>query len=273
MGLEEFEEVAPEVISRDRYPPKDDGHYGPSEVSGCPLRVYLDRKVETEDVMNSWMFAGKAVHYYLQESGIMDEALEDAGFHPALTEYEKTGTLKVDDDLYLHGSADIVAGEPSDTPGEGPEKAILDIKYSSIPIESGHPRLAVYLAQAHLYSEIFDADKYGILLINSKSRELEEDIVLVEGVHSQNLVDTVFEKVRNIHSALEATGYFEGLTFTVEEVEMFSPQTWENIVTEHFNIDNIPAYDGECDYCDHNDYCPVANDSIGGIADLVNRTS
>lgn len=202
MKHEKLQEVAPGIIAENRYPPKEKGQFGPSQVSGCSLKVFLDEMTGNEVTMNSWMFAGTAVHYYLQETDILTEALHEAGYHWINTDYEVTTTYQVNDDVELHGSADVLTSD-------GEDDVIYDIKFSSLPADSGHGRIYKYFSQANTYAHMFDADGYGLIMINSKSQNLEDNIVILEGEMSEDNWKIVKQKAINIFDALSKHGYYE----------------------------------------------------------------
>jgi hypothetical protein len=264
MKHEEFEKAATESITKNRYPAKDDGHFGPSQISGCPLRVFLDKMTDTKFEQNSYTFAGSSVHHHLQENGILDEALREAGYHPAFTEYEKTTRYKVKDGVFIHGSCDVIAEDESDT-------VVYDIKFSSIPADSGAGRIYKYFTQAHTYARIFDADGYGLLMINSKNHDPErfaEGITVLEGKMSDENWEKVKDKTEAIYEALVKAGFYEGEDWTDKDLEEAPDEFWSE-VAKTFNLDTIPSYSDECKYCEHSDYCPEQNGVFGGVQSLL----
>lgn len=265
---DELQEIAPEIIAKDRYPPKDKGQFGPSQVSGCPLRVYLDKMIDHETTINSWMFAGTAVHYYLQQTDILQKALHEAGYHWVNTDYEQSTVYEINDDVSLHGSADVVTSD-------GEDDVIYDIKFSSLPADSGHGRIYKYFSQANTYAHMFDADGYGLIMINSKSQTLEDNIVILKGEMSEDNWEIVKQKAVNIFNALEGSGYYDldvndgrGNRFDQSALEDADKDFWKEVM-EYFDNKQIPSYDKECQYCPHADYCPVNQGVLGGLNNLI----
>lgn len=265
---EELQEVAPDIIAEDRYPPKDSGQFGPSQVSGCSLKVYLDKMTDHEITMNSWMFAGTAVHHYLQSTDILQRALHEAGYHWVYTKYEESTEHQINDDVALHGSADVVTSD-------GEDDVIYDIKFSSLPADSGHGRIYKYFSQANTYAHMFDADGYGLIMINSKSQNLRDSIVILEGEMSEENWDIVKQKAVNVFNALESAGYYDidindgrGARFDVDKLEEAGNEHWADIMS-HFDKAQIPSYDKECQYCPHKEYCPVKQGKLGGLNSLI----
>jgi len=271
MKHNELQEKAPRVIAKDRYPAKEDGHFGPSQVSGCPLSVFLDEMTENNVVMNSWMFAGTAVHYYLQQTDILTKALHEAGYHWVYTDYEVTETFEVNDEVTIHGTADVVTSD-------GDDDVIYDIKFSSIPADSGHGRIYKYFSQVNTYAHMFDADGYGLIMINSKSKTLEDDIVVLQGEMSEDNWEIVKQKAISIYEALKEQGYYTdnddetGARFSFNQLEQEDVDFWRDVM-ENFDPKQIPSYDKECQYCDHKEYCPVEQGKLGGLNNLIDEES
>lgn len=268
MKHDEFQEVAPEVITKDRYPAKNKGQFGPSQISGCSLKVYLEKMTDHEVTMNSWLFQGSAVHHYLEESGILREALHEAGYHAVHTDFEVSAEHEINDDVSIHGTADVVTSD-------GEDDVIYDIKYSSIPAHSGHGRIYKYFSQANTYAHMFDADGYGLIMINSKSQNLREDIVILEGEMSEDNWEIVKQKAVNIFNALEAADYYDesvndghGNRFDPQELSEVGADFWSEVM-EHFDKKQIPSYDKECQYCDFSEFCPVKQGTLGGLNNLI----
>lgn len=264
---DELSNTAPEIIAKDRYPQKPDNHYSPSKISGCELRVYLDRMLDIETTLNSWMFQGKAVHYYLQETNILTEALHQAGYHWVNTNYEISNVYEINDEAVISGTADVLARDVDD------DTVVYDIKYSSIPPGSGHGRLYKYFTQAHIYAQIFDADGYGLIMIHSKADNLKDGIAVLEGKMSDENWEIIRDKVESIHVALKAAGFFDGNRWEAETIEEVGVGFWETVI-EHFNTERIPTYQKECQYCDHAEYCPVKQDKLesGGVSEMIEET-
>lgn len=249
MDTERIEASLKNVLEEDSKREERFGEYHPSEVTGCPLKVTLDKMTDNETVLNSWLFQGSAVHYYLQEAGLLDKALHKAGYHMLDTDYEVHNKYHLGDDVWLTGTCDIMCYD-------GDAKTILDIKYSSIPVESGHGRLFKYFSQANTYAFMFGADEYGLMVLNSQSRELLDDIHVLEGKPDEENWQLVTDKARAIHTSLREFGYDTGVVWPVDDLADKSIDFWDDVL-EEFDISNIPAYNQECKYCDHSSYCPV----------------
>lgn len=264
----ELDEVLPDVVARDRYPDKPDNHYSPSQISGCELRVYLDRMLETDVTINSWMFQGSAVHYYLQENDILTEALHRAGYHWVNTNYEVSNVHGIDDDIIINGTADVVARDPED------DTVVYDIKYTSLKPGSTHGRILKYMTQAHIYAQMFDADGYGLIMIHSKAQDLKESMGVMDGKLSDENWEIVQDKVESIHYALKASGYFDGNRWEVEEIETVGVGFWEEVI-DHFDANRIPTYSKECNHCEHASYCPVNQGTLAaqkGVNQMIEET-
>lgn len=237
------------------------GEYHPSQVSGCPLKVHLNWMTDNETVLNSWLFQGSAVHHYLQETGLMTDALYRAGYHPVHTSYEVASQKRIGDGITITGKCDIVCAKDGET-------TIFDIKYSSIPPDSGHGRIYTYFSQANTYAHMFGADNYGLIMINSKSRDLLDDIAIMPGQMSEDNWEIVKDKARNIHEALQTGGWDDGVRWDSDQLEEVGSGFWKDVVA-HFERERIPSYDKECQYCDHSDYCPVKQGKLGGVNALI----
>lgn len=264
----ELEDVLPGVISEDRYPDKPNNHYSPSQISGCELKVYLDRMLETDVTLNSWMFQGKAVHYYLQENDILTEALHDAGYHWVNTNYEVSNVYGVDEEIVINGTADVVARDCED------DTVVYDIKYTALQPDSSAGRILKYMTQAHTYAQMFEADGYGLLMIHSRADDLEEGVGVMEGTMSEENWSIVQDKVECIHYALKAAGYFDGNTWEIDEIETVGIGFWEEVI-DHFDAQRIPTFDKECKYCDHAGYCPINQGTLAaskGVGEMVENT-
>lgn len=264
MNPRDLEDSLKDTIVDDGKRSSPNHHFHPSQITGCPLKVHLDQMTRNETILNSWLFQGSAVHYYLQESGLMDQALKDAGYHPATIEYEKNIKYPITDDVWINGTCDILVEDDG-------SRVIYDIKYSSIPVESGHPRLYKYYSQANTYAQMFGADDYGLIMINSRSQELRQDIHILEGELSDENWDIVTNKALNIRDALQAAGYYDedaDVVWQPETLEDVDVGFWEEVVA-HFDKQQIPSYDKECKYCDHSEYCPVKQGKLGGINQII----
>ena len=262
MDTQKIEDSLKETLARDNNREYYHGEYHPSQVTGCPLKVVLNRMTNHDTVLNSWLFQGSAVHYYLQEKGLMDEALHEAGYHLLDTEYEVTNYKKVDEGIWITGTCDIVCHD-----GDG--LTIFDIKYSSLPAESGHPRLYKYFSQVNTYAYMFGADEYGLMMINSKSQELLDNIAILDGEPNEENWELVKAKTRQIHTSLDDLGYTAGETWMPENLKSKDADFWEEVI-DYFSKDQMPAYDGECNYCPHKEYCPIKtgklNSGLGSFA-------
>lgn len=278
MNFDGLQESLREVIDERESRPNVLGEYHPSQISGCPLKVFLNWMTDNETVLNCWLFQGSAVHFYLQqeegdESGWsrMDEALRRAGYHPVDTEYEVSGEFEVNGEVSIVGSADILSRYHDPDNGEEDGWGVFDIKYSSIPPSSGHARLYKYFSQANIYAHMLGADHYGLIMINSKSRDLLDDIVVMEGSVSEKNWGIVQKKALNIHDALTRFNYGDGERWTESELMEKDNEFWKK-VGESFNKSNIPSYEGECKYCTHSEYCPQKQGKWGGLDSVIQGT-
>lgn len=236
------------------------GYYHPSEVSGCPLSTFLDYMTESETILNKWLFQGSAVHYYLQETGLLDKALHKAGYHTLDTKYEVPTNYDLGDGAKITGTCDILTHDGDDT-------IILDIKYSSVKPSTGTGRVYKYLSQVNTYAHMFGADEYGLLLINNRADNIPEEINVVEGTPSEDNWELVKLKARAVHRALNRYGYPDGERWSTKQLKNAGVDTWKDIM-EDIPEEHSPSYDGECRYCDHKDYCPVENGKLGGLRSL-----
>lgn len=254
MDTETIEENIKREVTKDDWGGDDFGGYHPSEISGCPLKVFLEKMAEVETTISSWLFQGSAVHYYLQEAGILTEALKESGYHPVDLRYEVSTNKELDDDLWITGSCDVLASDDDNL-------AIFDIKYTSLKVENNPERLYKYFSQLNTYAQMFGADEYALIIINSRSRNLEENIYVLEGEPDEENWDIMKGKARDIHDSLDSYGYGEGERWTADEVHDFGMDTWEDIL-EFFDNKQIPAYDKECNYCEFEDSCPINNGKV-----------
>lgn len=236
-------------------------HFHPSQITGCPLKVLLNEMTDHETTLNSWLFQGSAVHYYLQETGILDEVFDRAGYHPVRTRYEQNIKYPLEADVWINGTCDILVENEE-------ERVIYDIKYSSIPVESDHPRLYKYFSQANTYAKMFNADRYGLIMINSKSQNLVEDVHVIPGELSEENWEIVTSKARAIKKGLDDAEYDAGNRWEPEWLREKRVEFWKG-VTQYFNNSHIPSYSGECDYCSHSDYCPETNGMLGGVNEII----
>jgi len=260
MRSRELEESLRETLVEDGKRSTPDHHFHPSQITGCPLKVMLNEKTDHETTLNSWLFQGSAVHYYLQETGLLDAALQNAGFHPAFIEYEENIKYPIAPNVWINGTCDIKVKD-KDTG----ELTIYDIKYSSIPVESNHPRIYKYFSQANTYAKMFGAENYGLIMINSRSQKLGEDIHVLSGELSDENWDIVKSKAINISESLSE---YDDEKWEPDWLREKRPEFWKQ-VTRFFDRAQIPAYDGECKYCSHSDYCPEKNGVLGGVNELI----
>lgn len=230
------------------------GEYHPSTISGCPVMAVLDRMIGSEFVMNSYTFAGSAVHYYLQETGILTDALYEAGYHPLYTEYEVHTRKRIEDGIYLTGTCDVLCDDGENT-------TIFDLKYSSLKPEYAEGRVMQYFAQVNTYAHMFDADEMALWLIASNERENlpQNGLTLLTGEPKEDNWEVVKEKARQIHKTLGMLGYDDGRRITKSAAKAYNKEDWEDVF-KHINLDHAPAYEDEHKYCDHEEYCPICND-------------
>lgn len=253
---DKLEEEVTEQITHDDHGGEGFGYYHPSQVTGCPLKVYLNKMTDHEVTPNSWMFSGSAVHYYMQETGMLEDAMLEAGFDLFGTDFEVTTSKRIGDGIFITGRCDVIAHKDG-------ERHIYDLKYSSIPVHSGHGRLYKYLSQVNTYSFMFGADKHGLIVINSKSQDLNDAVAVVDGEPQQDNWELVKKKTKQIHSALEKGGYDDGERLDVDELEELDADGWEYALS-FFDEQDIPSYDKECQYCEHKEYCPIKNGKTKG---------
>lgn len=267
MNAEELEDSLRNEIAKDDHKDPEHGLYFPSEITGCPLKVFLNRMMRVEVDVNSFLFQGSAVHFYLQESGILDEALHNAGYHILDSQYELSTAKEIADGVRIHGSCDILCEEEEGT-------AVFDMKYSALPADSGAGRIYKYYAQANTYSYLFDADEYGLIMIHSRSGDHEDfmnNLAVLPGEKSQDNWEKQKTKTTNVHQALTDAGYEKEKEWEMEWLDSRDKDFWKQAV-DYFDLDHIPTYDSECDYCPHADYCPVNQGVIGsGLQGVINE--
>lgn len=264
MDKEKLNQALSGRLSESTYRDKEFGEYHPSTVSGCPVMAVLDRLVGSEFVMNSYTFAGSAVHYYLQETGILTDALYDAGYHPIYTDYEVHTRKKIDDGIYLTGTCDVLCDDGNST-------TIFDLKYSSLKPEYAQGRVGKYFSQVNTYAKMFGADEMALWLISSNERDNlpKNGLTILSGEPAEDNWEIVKEKVQQIHATLEKAGYDDGRKLSEEEAKSYEKKDWEELLSE-INLDYAPSYDDEHKYCDHEEYCPICNDVFaGGMANFV----
>lgn len=240
------------------------GEYGPSQISGCPLKTFLDEMTDTEVPINRWVFGGSAVHYYLQKHpGLLPKAIEDAGFHLLDTHFEVETHYTLSDDIWISGRCDVLTHD-------GDQRVIIDLKYSSIPPHSGHGRIYKYLSQLNAYANMFDANEMGLLMVNSKSDHIPSDIGVITGEPDENNWDILKSKARMVHRTLEEYEYDEGNRWTNDSLADKIDDFWEHIMSI-IDKEHCPSYEKECQYCDHKSYCPVYQGKTGGLKGMGNR--
>lgn len=254
MDKEKLNKALAGKLSESTYRDSEFGEYHPSTISGCPVMAVLDRMIGSEFVMNSYTFAGSAVHYYLQETGILTDALYDAGYHPLYTEYEVHTRKRITDGIYITGTCDVLCDN-------GDKTTIFDLKYSSLKPEYAQGRVMQYFSQVNTYSYMFDADEMALWLISSNERDNlpKNGLTLLTGTPQEDNWEVVKNKAKQIHKTLEMLGYDEGRRITESEAKEYDKSDWEDMF-KHINLEYAPSYDKEHKYCDHKEYCPICND-------------
>lgn len=262
---DELEESFKFHLQKDDHKKPESGLFFPSEVTGCSLKVFLNRMTRAEVLINSFLFQGSAVHFYLQESGLLDDILHDAGYHVLDTKYEVSNQKEIDDGVRIHGSCDVLCNSDEGT-------IIFDLKYSSLTLGSRHGRIYKYQAQANTYAYLFDADAYGLIMIPSMEGDGEtflDNINVLPAEKSEDNWNIVKEKTKRIHNTLQDAGYDQDKVWDTEFLASRSTKFWKEVISR-FDLKNIPAYQKECDYCDHSDYCPVYNNKVGsGLGNVI----
>jgi len=239
------------------------GEYHPSTISGCPLKSFLNWMTDSETTLNRWLFQGSAVHFYLQEKpGLLRDAMHDAGYHGIDTRFEVPKKYSLEDGAEITGRCDILATD-------GDEEHVIDIKYSSIPVHSGHGRLWKYASQVNCYANMFGADEWGLLMINSKSDNIPEDIEMINQEADEENFELIKSKAQRLHYVLEEFGYQDGERLSPSELDAKMSEVWDTVF-DYLDKDNCPSYDSECDYCDHKEYCPVKQGEMGGLIGMGN---
>jgi len=258
MNEDRLEEALADTL-RDRTLREDDvGKYHPSEITGCPLKVVLNKLGGNKTILNCWLFQGSAVHHYLQETGIMTDALNSAGYHPLDTEYEVHREYRLTDEVTLTGTCDILCSD-------GDNLTIFDIKYSSLKPSYGHERIYKYFAQVNTYAFMFGADEYGLMMFNSKSQDLlgdeqgsDSDINVLSGTPKEDNWEVVTDKAVAIHNCLQEYG-FDGATVVPVDDMSLEHEVVQNVASSlagEVGEGQMPSYDQECKYCDHKEHCP-----------------
>lgn len=246
MGYEDLCTALGDQLDSGSYHDNTYGEYHPSGLSGCPLGVFLDFMTEDETEYNHYMFSGTAVHYYLQESGKLTQALHNAGFNAMYTEYEVQNKHHIGDGAHVIGRVDALADSPE-------KRVVIDIKYTSLKPQYDNGRLLKYASQVNTYANMFDADEWVLLMIYSKADSVPDEIDYISGETDQENWEITKDKARNIHEALTAAGFHDGVRWSVDELKERGPGFWEEIM-EHFDEDRVPAYDGELKYSDRDEW-------------------
>lgn len=271
MPIEDLEETFGDALREDSNREFTHGEYHPSTVTGCPLKGFLNKMTEDETPLNNYLFQGSAVHYYVQErSELLTKALSESGFHPLDVQYEVSNVTNIGDGIDLVGTCDVLA--------QGDDGLnILDIKYSSVRPSTHKGRLYKYMSQVNTYSYMFNADRYGLLLIYSRANDrasgnkpktIPDSIAVIPGTPDRENWDLVKSKASSIHTALEEFGYTNGVRWEKSELETKMDEFWKEIM-EIIDKSSCPSYDKECNYCDYKDCCPVNNGKLGGLRGMV----
>lgn len=274
MGLEDLPDTLGDVLWEDSKREVPYGEYHPSTINGCPLKAFFKKMAGGETELNRWLFNGSAVHHYLQETGKLTRALHRAGFHPLDVDYEVSTRTEIDDEISIVGRCDILAHENMND-GD-PKRTIIDIKYSSIPAHSNHGRLYMYAAQANTYAQMFNADRFALLLINSKSDHIPDDIAIISHASDEETWEITVEKARQVHSALNMMGYSgdemwdkESLIDDYQNGVDSVRETMQEVLQE-IDKSHCPSYEKECQYCDFKKACPVYQGDVGGLRGMSN---
>lgn len=256
MNPDEIEKNVGDVLEEDGLRADENGKYHPSAASGCSLKLLLNKVSNSKTVLNSWLFQGSAVHYYLEESGLMDEMLYRSGYHPIDTEYEVHREYQIADGVTMTGTCDILTQKDDAT-------TIFDMKYSTIKPEYKHGRLMKYFSQLNTYAHMFGADEYALIMIHSKSRDLvNEGINVLTGEPNKENWELVKEKVINVHGKLEDLGWEPGdVLWTLDDLSKKDDEFWKDLLSG-MKKEQMPAYEEECKYCDHSDYCPIKQNKL-----------
>jgi hypothetical protein len=222
------------------------GEYHPSSITGCPLGEFLDWMLEEEPDYNHYMFSGTAVHYYLQESGMLTNALNKVGFNPMYTAYEVLNKVDIGDGVKIIGKVDCLATCQDST-------IAIDLKYSSLKPGYDSGRIMKYMSQVNTYANMFNCDYWCLLMIYSKADDMTDAVDFIVGETDEENYELVKERARNIHEALDVAGYPSGNRWDKDVLKARGPDFWEKIM-RHFNEDHVPAYDGELKYSDRDEW-------------------
>lgn len=222
------------------------GEYHPSALSGCPLGEFLDWMLDKEIPLNNHMFNGKCVHYWLQETGVLQEALHNAGFHAMDTAFEVGARYEIEPGVNLVGRADVVCNN-------GDSQMVIDIKYSSLKAHYNSGRLYKYATQVNTYAGMLGADRWGLLLIHSKADNIPESITMLTNEFNEDSWEGVQKRALQVHEALDHAGWPSGNRFDKQELMNVGQGYWEEIM-EHFDEEDVPFYDGELKYSDRDEW-------------------
>lgn len=284
MDTDKIEEIAGDVLRETGIRDEKFGEYHPSNICGCPLKVFLNKMTDKQTKLNKWLFSGSAVHFYMQEhrspegfDGILTEILHKAGYHALSTSYEVSNRYSIDDqslrakvDYDLPGDAHIVGTCDALCEGEN-GRTVFDLKYSSLQPSNQTGRTFYYLSQVNTYAHMFDADEYALILLNnmagvrdSHPDSVADSVTVVDGTVSEDNWELVRLKALMIHASLLRYGYPGGDRWTLSELDKKPDEFWKEVM-EVVEKKHCPAYEQECKYCDHSEYCPVYNGTLGGL--------
>lgn len=275
MAFDRLHQTLGEELESGDYHSKTYGEYHVSTITGNPLKGFLDFMLEEETDYNNYMFQGTAVHYYLQESGILNRALTGAGFNPMFTSHEIQNRVSVGDGASIVGRVDTLAINDE-------ASYAIDLKYTSLKPEYSHGRLLSYASQANAYAHMFGTDRWALLTIYSKADNIPDAVDGVTNPKDNDNWEIVKDKARQIHKALTRSGYQDGVRWTEEELRDRSVEFWEDVM-EPFDESLIPAYEEELKYSDRKEWVLPYQDnwrdkfsgredssSGGGIQSFVN---
>lgn len=222
------------------------GEYHPSSLSGCPLGTFLDFMTEKQVTQNNYMFSGSAVHYYLQEHGVLNRALHTIGYHHLSVSHEVSTRHQVTDDVEIIGSCDTIAR------GNG-EKIVIDLKYTSLKPHYKNGRITKYAAQVNTYANMLGADRWCLLFLDRNGDDMTDAANIMAGETNGEVWDVITKRARNIHSALDHFGYPEGERWDVEILKNKDVEFWEEVM-QFFDEDDVPSYKEELKYSDRDEW-------------------
>lgn len=222
------------------------GEYHPSQLSGCPLGAFLDFMMEKEVPMNQYIFSGTAVHYYLQETGILKRALHNIGHHWIDTSFEVGRHKKVAPGVKIVGRADILCHD-------GEDQWVIDLKYSSIRGQNNQGRMMKYARQVNTYCGMMGGDKWGLLIPYSRADHVPDEIDIFTNDFHEEDWEEAKEKAVNIHEALDYFGYPEGERWDKSQLKQQGEDFWEDVM-QFFDGSRVPSYDGELKYSDRDEW-------------------